>query len=200
MEETFVHYFFSVYNRKEWSGRFNGISCAFHNSFEKSIVTESARDVSLSNREKLSLNGPRNNANNASKAKCISNNKRSFIQTFHFSSNQQKRISLQFRLKNEAILRRFSFFFLPGSLPTIITLLISKNAKKKKSVMTSISALELEPSFFCRKKEHVFQAAADDFCRRYTTHLAMSSLSDSFKLRIAFCEWKNQKIFSGSCV
>lgn len=116
---------------------------------------------------KLSLNGRRITLTML-QSKCISNTKDHLFKHF-ISVLPTKRISLQFRQKNEAI-SPFFILFLPGSLPTIITLLISKNAKKDRRDIHICAWIRAR--FLQKKKEHVFQAAADDFCRRrYATQL-----------------------------
>lgn len=114
----------------------------------KCIVTERGLMISHYQTGKLSLNGRRITLTML-QSKCISNTKDHLFKHF-ISVLPTKRISLQFRQRNEAI-PPFFILFLPGSLPTIITLLISKNAKKD-LIVTSISALELEPAFLQKKK------------------------------------------------
>lgn len=134
----------------------------------KCIVTERGLMISHYQTGKLSLNGRRITLTML-QSKCISNTKDHLFKHF-ISVLPTKRISLQFRQRDEAI-PPFFILFLPGSLPTIITLFISKNAKKRSHRDIHFCAW-IRARFFAEKKEHVFQAAADDFCRRrYATQL-----------------------------
>lgn len=115
------------------------------------------------------------------KNKRIPNNKRSFIQTFHFSSTDNK---THFTSVPTAEWYAISLY-LPGSLSTIITLLIPGKMQREKIKIVTIHFFGwIRSRFFCQKiKEHVFPCRRRRFLQkkiRNTTHLAMSSLSKSF--------------------